>query len=186
MKQSLLTQSTRASEEVFHATERCVYFDRSLLSDLKDASRKTKRKRARFCAHQSIDDAVHEMFIVHTRGTYVPPHRHVDRSESLLVLEGEVDIVLFDDKGDVEEVVSMGDFRSGKVSFLRMSAPIFHTFLIRTEFLVFKETTAGPMVRAATEFARWAPSDKDEGGQKIFFEGLENVIRARQRTGTST
>ena len=41
------------------------------------------RKRARLCLHRGDEAAVHEMVIALDRDTYVRPHRHAGKSESL-------------------------------------------------------------------------------------------------------
>ena len=68
------------------------------------------RNRIRYCAHASPSDVVHEMFIVHPRGAYVRPHKHLDKSESMMIIEGEADYVMFDSKGNITEnaVITIG------------------------------------------------------------------------------
>ena len=55
----------------------------------------------RLCAHPAVDDRLHEMVIAMARETYVRPHKHVNKSESVHVIEGLADAVLFDDAGNV-------------------------------------------------------------------------------------
>ena len=63
------------------------------------------RERVRLCTHQSVEDAVHEMLIVHIKGTYIRPHKHPNKSESFHIIEGNLDVVVFDDAGDLLEVI---------------------------------------------------------------------------------
>ena len=55
--------------------------------------------RARICTHTSDKSPVQEMVIAFTRETYVHPHRHIEKSESFHVIEGELAVVFFDDSG---------------------------------------------------------------------------------------
>jgi len=57
----------------------------------------------------------------------MPPHRHYNKSESFHVVEGEVDIVLFDDISGALKVIRMGACGSGKSfsSFDLVSLPHF-------------------------------------------------------------
>ncbi len=123
------------------------------------------RKRARICAHPSTSDALHEMIICLTRGTYIRPHRHAGKSESFHMIEGELDVVLFEDDGAIREVIRMGPYQSRRTFFYRLMEPCFHTVLVRTPQAIFHETTNGPFEAAATEFAPWAPPDGDEAGE---------------------
>ena len=69
----------------------------------------------------------------------------------------------------------MGELRSGKTFYYRLSEPIFHTLIIRSEILVFHEITQGPFLREQTEFAEWAPEVYDPE----WMEQLKNSIEGR-------
>ena len=129
-----------------------------------------KRKRIRYCSHKNPSEKVHEMFIVHPNGAYVRPHKHINKIESMLVLRGEVDYVVFNDDGSIFKVIPMGDLKSGKVFYNSLREDVFHTLLIRTEWLVFMEITKGPFNKKDTEFASWSPKENDCSGGKTFME----------------
>jgi len=131
------------------------------VAGLCERSLRSERGRARLCAHRTIADPIHEMVISLARGTYVRPHRHVGKSESFHTIEGELDVILFDDKGGVREVVRMGPYRSGKTFFYRLIEPYFHTVMVRSKVAVIHETTNGPFDPAETEYAAWAPVEGD-------------------------
>ena len=84
---------------------------------LKERALRNPRQRIRVCAHKSTDDPLHEMLIVHTKDTYVRPHKHFKKSESFHVIEGIVDVIVFDETGKVVEVIEMGDYVSGRDFF---------------------------------------------------------------------
>jgi cupin fold WbuC family metalloprotein len=161
------------SPEVRYATDRIVLVDAADVARLKGEAENNARRRIRLCAHHGVDDRLHEMLIVHTNDTYVRPHKHLDKSESFHVIEGEVDVVVFDEGGAVTDVMPMGTFASGRPFFYRIAAPLFHTLLIRSEVLVFHETTNGPFRRADTVFAPWAPEDGDGAAVSRFLADLE-------------
>lgn len=131
---------------------------------LKSRAAKNERKRYRLCAHSSPADKMHEMFIVHKKGNYIRPHSHTNKSESIHVIEGEVDIVIFNQAGKLEAVHCLGSCAGGKDFFFRMNAEIFHTLLIKTPYLVFHESTSGPFDPVDTNFPSWAP---EEGANDI-------------------
>jgi len=125
------------------------------------------RRRVRLCAHADVDDSLHDMFIVLARDSYVRPHRHLDRAESLHVIDGRADAVLFDAHGTIVRVVALGAFSAsggrGDVDgfFYRLAEPVFHTLVVRSERFVFHEATTGPWSPEATEPAPWAPDEAD-------------------------
>jgi cupin fold WbuC family metalloprotein len=135
-------------------------------------SNDNERKRIRLCTHKDVDDEVHEMLIVHAKDTYVRPHKHVNKIESFHVIEGKVDIVLFKEDGGIMDAVQMGDYLSGYDFYHRISFPYYHTLIIRSDVLVFHETTNGPFKRTDTIFPVWAPDEKDFSGQKEFMSNL--------------
>jgi len=112
------------------------------------------------------------MLIVHAKNTYVRPHKHLNKSESFHIIEGSADVIIFNEEGSIIEVIEMGDFKSGKQFYYRLSEPYYHTLLIHCDFLVFHETTSGPFNRSDTVFASWSPSEEDTNGVNIFMESL--------------
>jgi cupin fold WbuC family metalloprotein len=73
-------------------------------------------------------------------------------------------------------VISMGDYASGKTFYYRMATPIFHTLIIRSEILVFHETTNGPFDKTASLFAPWAPQDDDMNSVADFMADLDKRV----------
>ncbi len=67
------------------------------------------------CAHQDNTDLLHKMLIIHVQNTYVPPHKHVNKSESFHIIEGALSVFLFDVEGRVTETIRMGEVASGRV-----------------------------------------------------------------------
>lgn len=164
------------SEEVLVAEGPIVAIGADDIEELKRASLSTARRRIRVCTHPGDDDRLHEMLIVHAAGAYVRPHKHVGKSESMHVLEGEADVVFFDDGGEVSEVVPLGPYGSPRRFYYRVDTPIFHTLLIHSDFLVFHEVTNGPFRREESVFAPWAPEEADPAACDAFLERLGESI----------
>jgi cupin fold WbuC family metalloprotein len=149
----------KESDEVLYPEEDIVVLKAEDLQELKRLAMLNPRHRIRICAHRSPSDRLHEMFIVHAKDCYVRPHKHIDKAESMAILEGEVDVILFNDDGSISRTISMGDLHSGKLFYYRLSEPIYHMLVIRTDFLVFHENTEGPFLREKTVFPDWSPVD---------------------------
>ena len=90
---------TEAGEGIYYSRHEIPLVDETVIDVLKHAARTNSKRRARFCAHPSAEARQHDMLIVSHRDTYVAPHRHFDKSESFLILEGSATIILFDDRG---------------------------------------------------------------------------------------
>lgn len=148
--------------------------DEALLSYLKSQAVTAPLRRARVCAHPDAQAEQHDMLIASHRETYVAPHNHPKKTESLLILEGLVDILLFDDDGRPKERFSMGRANSGLPFMYRMPAGRFHSLIINTEVLLFMESTKGPFDVTQTTYADWAPApDQIEAGRK-YLAGLRH------------
>lgn len=167
--------------EVFYCKTKTAVVNQSDVEHFKALASHNQRKRVRLCTHFSHDELLHEMLIVHERSAYVRPHKHPGKSESVHIIEGLVDVVQFDDEGHIESVISMGDYASGKTFYYRLAIPTFHTLIIRSEVLVFHETTNGPFDRNDTVFAPWAPDDVDVKSVFDFMSDLEKRLRLIQQ-----
>ena len=163
--------------EVLYSEVAITTTDRSDIDIFKQLSSRNPRKRIRLCAHDSPDNGLHEMLIVHERSAYVRPHKHPGKTESTHIIEGLVDVIVFNDDGRIERVISMGDYASGKTFYYRMAISVFHTLIIRSDVLVFHETTNGPFDRGNTVFAPWAPEDGDVDSVSNFMVDLGDKVR---------
>lgn len=157
------------------SNEPIVQVSHEYMETLKECARQNQRKRIRLCAHSGIDDLLHEMLIVHEKGTYVRPHKHLNKTESVHIIDGLVDVVVFDDDGNINDVMQMGDYKSGRVFYYRMQYPYFHTLLIHSDILLFHEATNGPFDRKDTVFAPWTPDETDVSSTLDFLKKVENL-----------
>jgi cupin fold WbuC family metalloprotein len=143
-----------------------------------NSASQNERKRIRLCAHKHETDRLHEMIIVHGKEAYVRPHKHLNKTESMFIIQGAMDFVIFDENGNVKQVISMGEYASGQEFFFRSDLPIYHTLLIRSPMLTFLETTNGPFNRADTIFAPWSPDGNDPSEVKHYLSELEKSVGA--------
>ena len=166
----------KESDEVVFSQESITRLDRQDLEWLKSVAQENGRKRVRLCAYPNIDDPLHEMFIVHTKNTYIRPHKHLNKSESLHVIQGMVDLVTFDETGNIDGVTKLGEFSSGRSFFHRIAEPRYHTLVISSETVVFHEVTSGPLNRIDTVRAPWAPLEQDTAAASQYLGDLINGI----------
>lgn len=162
----------RINDEVFVVQEPIVFFGEEEIAFVKQQAMQSTLRRARICAHKSNDDTLHEMLIAIMADSYIRPHKHLAKSESFHIVEGIVDVVIFDDSGVIAKVITLGSPGSGRNFYYRLSDCRFHTLMIRSEILVVHEATNGPFDKAQTEFFPFAPSE--ENGQ-IVRDYMENL-----------
>jgi len=160
------------NDEVYFSCDEIVRLRCNDLNFLQKRLQDRKLKQIRLCTHMDIEDKIHEMFIVHKKNIYVHPHKHLNKIESFHIIEGKADIVLFDDLGNIVNVIKMGEYLSGNIFYYRLSNPIFHSLIIRSEVVIFHEITNGPLKSEDTIFASWAPDKNDTKNVKKFMNNL--------------
>jgi cupin fold WbuC family metalloprotein len=151
----------KVSAEIYIAQDPIVQCGDAEIDFLKECALASPRKRARICAHKSNQDALHEMLIAISAASYIHPHRHLEKSESFHIVEGTVDVAIFDANGALVNVIELGEPGSGRAFYYRLSESAFHTLLIRSDFLVVHEVTNGPFDRAGTVLADFAPPENE-------------------------
>ena len=164
------------NKEVLYTTDTIVTINSGDIERLKDMAASNSRKRVRLCCHNDIENILHEMLIVHARGVYIRPHKHIAKSESFHIIQGKLNVVIFNDDGSILEVVTMSDYGSNENFFYRLSKNYFHTVIPQSNWAVFHETTNGPFRRKDTIFAPWAPDEDDSKKTRIYLNKLEKQV----------
>lgn len=166
------------SSEVYYATQAIPAVGEQDCLFLKQAAARNDRHRCRVCLHPDPAAQQQEMLIAALSRTYIRPHWHLGKSEAFCVIEGVVDAVLFGRNGSIDDVIEMGPPGSGRNFLYRMPEGVCHGLLIRSEWLVFVETTVGPFDPRMTGYAEWAPDDKDTGGIPAFADAIRSRVDA--------
>ncbi len=166
----------KVNEEVFIAEAPIVRLGDEEIAFLKRQAQTNARKRARICAHKTNDDALHEMVIVISASSYIHPHKHIGKSESFHIVEGEVDVAVFDDTGTVVDVIQLGAIGSGRMFYYRLAESTFHTLVIHSEFLVVHEVTNGPFNRDRTVLAPFAPPEDHAGQARNYMRRVSDAV----------
>jgi cupin fold WbuC family metalloprotein len=127
------------------------------------------RRRMNHNFHSAPADHAHRFLNVLLRGSYIRPHRHAapPKAESFLVLEGEADVILFDDSGSVTARHRLGTpSPEGRLWGVDLPPGVWHTVVPRTARAVCFEVKPGPWDPASDkEFATWAPREDDPAAQ---------------------
>lgn len=165
------------SREVLYPDEAVVQVTGAELAVLKAGALANERRRMRLCAHRSPQDALHEMLIALGRDTYIRPHKHDGKSESFHVIEGQADVIFFDDAGGITEVIALGEHGAGRCFYYRLADPWYHCVLVNSPVFVYHETTNGPFEPQQTTFAPWSPPEDDVPGRSAFVAQLRAAVK---------
>ena len=166
----------KQSNEVIIADERIVRLSRLEIEAMEAALALSERGRSRICAHGDSTEVLHEMIIILSGSSYIRPHKHFAKSESFHIVQGELDVVIFDEQGSIADVVPMGCYGSDRNFFYRMADPLFHTVIVRTDKVIFHETTNGPFKREETVFAPWSPEESDIAAVPTYVRQLKSAV----------
>jgi cupin fold WbuC family metalloprotein len=149
----------RQSPEVLLSDEPVGKFGRAEMEILRQALPGTSGRRVRVCMHKDTQDSYQEMFIMFAKGSYLAASKHLGKDESVNVIEGKADFVLFDDAGEITNVIAVGDQSTGLPFYLRTPHERYHAWIVRSDVFAVHETTEGPFRREDTVLAPWSPSD---------------------------
>lgn len=166
----------KQNKEVYYVPGRIVRLTKEDVENAMVIAGRNVRKKARLCTHDGLDNKVHEMIIVHREGIYVRPHSHEDKEESFHVIEGDIDVVIFDQSGAVSDLIRMGEYYTGKIFYYRLPENIYHTVLIRSEIAVFHEVTSGPFIPDSTTYADWSPAAEQLTEVEKYMQKLDLMV----------
>ena len=159
---------------VFYTQDEIVIFTNEMKNFLISSAAKHCKKEARLCTHLSPENQLHEMIIVHSKGNYVPPHKHFNKVESFHLIDGQLAIVIFNEKGEIKQVIQLSD---KKDIYYRLQKSMYHTVVPLSEYVVYHEVTDGPFLIDEKHEATWAPMKNDEGEVNNYQKKLMERIK---------
>ncbi len=135
----------------------------TLLDELETKARDSARLRTNHNFHASFEENPNRFLNVMVRSTYVTPHRHTapPKSESFVVLRGQLLFITFDDKGDLETVTRLSSHDNYGID---IAPGIWHSIIVESETAICFEVKPGPYAPASDkDFAPWAPREGEAG-----------------------
>lgn len=149
--------------------------DTTLIEATIERASESERGRVTHNFHQAATDNPHRFLNALTRGSYCAPHRHASpaKTESFLVLRGEVLVLIFDDSGKVLARHVLG--RKDLVG-IDIPAGVWHTIAAVTPTAVCFEVKPGPWEPDTDkQFAAWAPREGDPRALPLLQRWLEEA-----------
>jgi cupin fold WbuC family metalloprotein len=144
------------------------------------------RLRTHYNLHESVDEQVQRMCVSLDPGTYVRPHRHIEKTkdenkwELLIFLQGNLDLVLFDAEGKLSKCFSLGALADDKTAVVEIPPQTYHSLVVYEPSIIL-EVKQGPWQAPTVEeqeliFAPWAPAEQSDGVQK-YCEQLQKAVQ---------
>ena len=130
------------------------------IEELKRIALEHPMRRSRLLLHHAPTDPTHEMIIVAHKSTYIRAHRHpAHKSESYHILEGKMNVNIYDDSGAIRDVVRLAADGS-EALMIRVQGGTWHEPVPVTEWMVYHEVYSGPFEKSVdVEYASWAPEE---------------------------
>lgn len=117
------------------------------------------RRRANLNVHASLDASVQRLFIATEPQTYMRPHRHPEthKWEFFVVLDGRIDLLIFDDVGRVVERTPMSPATTRAVE---IPPNTWHAYVCMQSGTVALEVKEGAYIATPEHhFAPWSPAE---------------------------
>ena len=157
--------------------------DQRLIAQKAQDAQQSDRRRDIHVLHTGDEDTLQRMLNALQPGTYVTPHRHVavPKAEAIVVLQGSLGFVWFEDDGHYEPQNFVHIDPKQGVFGVDYRAGVWHTFIALEPDTVVFEVKPGPYDAATDkEFAPWAPAEGDAEAAD-YLAALEK--RFRQHVG---
>jgi cupin fold WbuC family metalloprotein len=133
--------------------------DNALFENMLTKAKNSSRKRSHHNFHEELNDQVQRLCVALTSGTYLRPHKHDSpKWEMMIILEGCIDLLLFDKLGCIEKKIEISS--SGRTKGIEIPPEQFHTVVLKSKTAVFIEVKPGPFLPTPSEnFASWSPEE---------------------------
>jgi len=139
-------------------TIKIINFD--LLDLLTSQAKSNPRLRQHLNLHDSYEDPSQRLLNAMEPGSYIRPHRHLkcSKTECFIGIRGKLALLIFNDKGEIENVFSFGP--SERIAGADLPPGTWHTVICLESGSVFLETKPGPFDPIhRKDMAPWAPAE---------------------------
>lgn len=117
--------------------------DKNLLGEVSSQAKDSPRLRMNYNFHKSLDDKCHRMLNALEPGTDIPIHRHPQKAETFVILQGKVRVTTHKDDGSVMENIVLDPLKG--LYGVNIDENVWHTIAALEPSVIF-ECKAGPFV----------------------------------------
>jgi cupin fold WbuC family metalloprotein len=150
---------------------------KEILDETSAKARCSPRRRMNYNIHDDLNDPVNRLLNAMEPETYIRPHRHTQppKSESIILLRGALDILVFDDCGALIRRESLSE-TSGNCA-IDIPAGSWHGLVVRQTDTVVYEVKTGPYHPVAeADIAPWSPDPEDRAAVRAYLEAMKEQI----------
>lgn len=150
--------------------------DDKLIAELGRQAAISPRRRQHHNLHTSYGDPCQRLLNFLWHDSYLRPHRHAidPKVETLIVLQGEMGCVTFDDEGGIIGRTRLA--AGGRCPAVIIEPGEWHSIVVLGETALLLETKAGPFdPAAAKEPAPWA-IDESAVGAPVYLQSLQRLF----------
>jgi len=137
---------------------RIKHADGAALTALAEQAAASSRRRKNLNLHEALDDPVQRFINAFEPDTYVRPHRHADKWELFVLLQGAAAVMTFDEIGRVDERVELNTANGARV--IEIPQARWHTLVSLATGTVLFEVKRGPYdPNIPADYAPWSPAE---------------------------
>lgn len=133
------------------------------LDQLKDEAAGAQRRRSHLNVHAGPDANVQRLFIATQPDTYMRPHRHPEEHkwEFFIVLQGKIDLLVFDDAGKLQQRIEMSGEQTRAVE---VPPGTYHAYVcMQANTLALEVKEGAYLPTREQDFAAWSPAENTDG-----------------------
>lgn len=137
------------------------------LHELAGKAADSERQRAHLNVHEALDANVQRLFIATEPETYMRPHRHPEahKWEFFVVLEGAIDLLIFEEDGTLKQRIPMSPDRTRAVE---VPPGTWHAYVCQQSGTLALEVKEGAYIPTPeADFAPWSPAENMPGAAKF-------------------
>lgn len=144
------------------------------LDQLAITAASAERRRANLNVHTALDASVQRLFISTEPDTYIRPHRHpqAHKWEFFTLLEGKMDLLIFNDAGDITQRILMS---KEAVRSVEIPPNIWHSYVCLQSGTLALEVKEGAYIPTAQQdFSPWSAAE-NSGQATAYLEWMKNA-----------
>ena len=153
----------------FSRDESC-FITKSMIDLFIQKAQKNSLKKYRYCLHQNMESTLHEMVIVTTKYDMKYPDKHMNTTESNIILEGKLLVVFFEDDGEIKKTFVLDP---NNLFYYRCEKNQYHMTIPLTDVAVYIEIKEGPFDDNSNIYPDWVPERNDADDVRAFNEDVK-------------
>lgn len=159
----------------YFCQKRPIKITNKLLNEMKSISNNNGNMNLRICLHKNSESKFHDMVILERSGTYTPPHKHFDKEDSLLIIEGKLGIVTYNDDGTVYDYCLL---EPNRTLMYKVGIQMYHAVIAMTDTVIYHESKPGPFIYETDSiYPPWGPNIDDPSSMQKYKDTIIELFK---------